>query len=34
MWKEAWLAGPQQAWHDGVDRDLLCHLIFGVPVSA
>ena len=30
MWKEAWQAGPQQTWHDGVDRDLLCHLLFGV----
>ena len=30
MWKEAWQAGAQQSWHDGVDRDLLCHLLFGV----
>ena len=30
MWKEAWQVGPRQAWHDGVDRDLLCHLLFGV----
>ena len=30
MQKEAWQVGPQQTWHDGVDRDLLCHLLFGV----
>ena len=30
MWKEAWQAGPRREWHDGIDRDLLCHLLFGV----
>ena len=30
MWKEAWQAGARQEWHDGINRDLLCHLLFGV----
>ena len=29
MWKRA-LPPTPRAWDDGVDRDLLCHLLFGV----
>ena len=33
MWNRAWL--PDSAvWHEGVDGDLLCHLLFGVAPDA
>ena len=30
MWKNALPLSSLSSWHDGVDKDLLCHLLFGV----